>query len=403
MTELTSDFDGPRLMRGSERSACSRLARLCFGDEASGDEASGDEAGGEEPDESVADEPAPRRGGLYLIAYRGQPVSQIGIFHHRLKAPDGLIRVGSVGGVCTHPEFREQRLAGRLLKHCTQQLMLEGARLMLISGDRGLYTRAGCALSGRYLDFDLRPGQLQVETRGLALRALSSADAVRCSQLYQAEGMHFLRRPDDFARALYQPNGYIHADQWMVERDGQAAAYLLLGIPWDAMAAGAPKIRHLSEYAGSRAALAGGLSLALAQHGISQISAPVAWQDADLIALLEQGGGRSQLASLREHTMRIINFSGLMADLGGYVRGRLESKLRRGLRFSQNGSLLAGNDDDRCTIQRGADRLELDTATMTRLVMGDAAGVSFTAPGALAEVIAALFPLPAFFPGLNYQ
>jgi len=85
------------------------------------------------------------------------------------------------------------------------------------------------------------------------------------------------------------------------------------------------------------------------------------------------------------------------------LQARLEPALRRGLRFEQAGPLLAGNGADRMAIARGTERLELDGATMTRLVMGATLEQEVAVRGALAEVIAALVPLPSFLPGLDYH
>jgi hypothetical protein len=79
--------------------------------------------------------------------------------------------------------------------------------------------------------------------------------------------------------------------------------------------------------------------------------------------------------------------------------------LLRGLRFEQSGPLLGGLGADQYTITRGTNRLQLDGASMTRLIMGrtDIETESINLPGALAEIIPALFPLPSFLPGLNYH
>jgi hypothetical protein len=75
------------------------------------------------------------------------------------------------------------------------------------------------------------------------------------------------------------------------------------------------------------------------------------------------------------------------------------------LRFEQSGPLLGGTGTDQYTIIRGSDRLELDGAAMTRLVMGNTESETepIRLPGALEEVIPAFFPLPSFLPGLNYR
>jgi hypothetical protein len=54
-------------------------------------------------------------------------------------------------------------------------------------------------------------------------------------------------------------------------------------------------------------------------------------------------------------------------------------------------------------ITRGQERLELDGAAMTRLVMGAPEGEMPACSEALSKVISTLFPLPSFLPGLNYR
>jgi hypothetical protein len=96
----------------------------------------------------------------------------------------------------------------------------------------------------------------------------------------------------------------------------------------------------------------------------------------------------------------------LMSDLRPYARARLTARQRRGLRFEQEGPAPGEVAGGRYAIVRGQERLELDGATMTRLVMGAPdemrSNVSLGS-GALSEIVPALFPLPSFLPGLNYR
>jgi hypothetical protein len=109
------------------------------------------------------------------------------------------------------------------------------------------------------------------------------------------------------------------------------------------------------------------------------------------------------MTNLEGHTLRIINFPAFMKDLRPILRARLDAKVLRGLRFEQRGPLLGGIGDDRYMIICGSERLDLNGAEMTRLVVGSADAKAIHAPGALAEVISAIFPLPSFLPGLNYH
>jgi GNAT superfamily N-acetyltransferase len=398
MNSVFEQLNGPRLMRYEELIDSIRLSQLCFG---------GSEINNEE--EILANYVPPRRGGCYVLAHQGKPVSQIGIFHDQLKMYDGTIRVGSIGGVCTHPDYRRQGLATRLMEHCTGQLVNEGARLMLISGDEGVYMRLGNVFQGKYTYFSIKPesNPWRSMPADLLVRRATAADALLCSQLHQAESVHFVRQKSDFVRALQDPmsNTYVHADQWIIERAGQVVAYLFLGYLWGLPDGPGSGIRHVGEYAGSRVALADAIHVLMTTSYLQELTWPIAWQDAELIQLLQDSGYKGTVASLDGYTLRIIDFPNFMKDLRPILQARLDKNLLRGLRFEQSGPLLGGIGDDRYMIARGSDRLELDGAGMTRLVMGnaDSQAEAIHAPGALAEVISALFPLPSFLPGLNYH
>jgi predicted N-acetyltransferase YhbS len=395
MTSQPLDFDGPRMVRREELAASDRLSRICFG----GLDLNAPE---EEPPSSFQ---PPRRGGLYVITRQGIPVSQIYIFHFQVKLYDGLLRIGSVGGVCTHPDYRGLGLAGQLLEHCTATLAKEGARLMLISGGRGLYTRVGCVPTGNYMAFNIKPGNIPQSSSDLSIRLATRSEAAVCSRLYHMEPVHFIRPPAKFVDRLTHSYGYVHSEAWIIERANQPAAYLLLGIPWEYLGLDAG-IRHVREYAGSRTALVGALGQIMTQSKLQEIHWPAAWQDSDTITLLQENGLTGTPEPLSDHTMRIINFPGLMADLKPYLRARLEGPQARGLRFEQTGPLLGANQGDQLAIVRGQERLELSGAAMTNLVMGDPGEVyakTYNIPGSLSDVVSALFPLPTFFPGLNYQ
>jgi GNAT superfamily N-acetyltransferase len=399
MNTLLEQLDGPRLIRREELLDSIRLFRISFG---------GPDIENEE--EILATYVPPRRGGTYALLHEGKPVSQIGIFHDQIKMYNGKIRAGSIGGVCTHPDYRGQGLASHILKYCAQQLVKEGARLLLISGDGEVYTRLGNVLQGKYKTFSIQADQVRQwrpTPSDLVLRRATDADALICSQLYQAEPVHFVRQISDFSAALHDPmrDTYVHADQWIIERAGQAVAYLFLGFLWglpDGLNSG---IRHVGEYAGSRVALADAIPVLMTEGGLQNLTWQVPWQDLELIQLLQDSGYSGNVTNLDGYTLRIIDFAGFMKDLRPFMEARLEKNLLRGLRFEQNGPLLGGIGEDRYTIARGLDRLELNGAAMTLLVMGNAnpQAEALHAPGTLAEVISTLFPLPSFLPGLNYH
>lgn len=396
---LSPTFDGPRSIRPEELRAAKRLAKICFS-------LSG-EATPEDANESSDPAQYYQEGETYIIAADGKPVSQIGTFQERIHAFDGLIQAGCIGGVCTHPAYRGYGLATQLMEYCTQKLVEGGARLMVISGGRGLYTRLGNVPVGRYANFTIRPRQAVRTSHKITLRPLikqnASIEAMLCSRLYAAEPVRFQRPMEHFLDHFqnYEP-GY-NQEEWVVEMDGRPEAYLFLITDWEYV--GQPEIgqRRVYEYAGSRVALAAAIPVVAEQAGINLLEVGIPWQDADLQHLLVGMGYDPQWTALDGHTMRIINFSGLLNDMQTYIRSRLSPSLCRGLHFEQTGPLLGADGGDRCTITYGKDHLELSGAQMTALVMGSPEEESPPLPGVLAEIIPAIFPLPSFLPGINYH
>jgi GNAT superfamily N-acetyltransferase len=393
----TMEFEGPRRIRAEERQGGYDLFEICFGHKIPMD-----------PEEPVSEAElsnwyvmVPREG-----PFMGKPVSQIGIFHSQVQIGGSRLRVGSIGGVCTHPDFRNLGLAGQVLGHCARQLKEEGARLMLISGGRGLYTRTGNVEAMR-LNFVGLSANLIHELASwpqVTVRQSREDDRSILAKLYQMEPVSFIRLLEEYPDPL-NPDW-----TWIIELDGTPVAYVLK-LPWD----NEPGDFIASEYAGSRLALAAGLSRMLSDLDgpakIHKITIGIPWQDQDLLQLLVAMGADCSHETLYGHTMRLINFPALLGDLEDYIAARLPESLRTGLRFEQAGPLLEdpglpGNSDDRCAIVLNGSRLELSTAQMTRLVMGDweeATSRDLPCGETLREVVRSLFPLPSFLPGLNYR
>ncbi|MCX7683254.1 MAG: GNAT family N-acetyltransferase [Anaerolineae bacterium] len=381
-------WEGPRLVKREELLAAHRLAALCFPEDLL-----------EAPEEELlAAYKPPRKGGLYVICHNGSPVSELGVYHSRLSLYGSYIRIASIGGVCTHPDYRGQGLATRLLEHAIRALTEEGAHLLLISGIRDLYERAGCVTAGVFEYFTLKPDQLPAQEERFTVRPATPDDAPLCARLYHQEAVHFERPVEDFVHHFRRAEEYLRAEDWIIETNGRPQAYLFTGLPWEALFLQDHTVREVREYAGSRLALVAGLGILISRLGLRELRFLVPWQEVDLIQMLRGYGVASAAIPLLEHTMRVVNLPGLMTGLNAYIAARLTEKLRRGLRFEQNG--------ERYVLVRGRERLALDGKAMTRLIMGVppemATGVD-TGQGTLAEIVAALFPLPSFLPGLNYR
>lgn len=393
-------FDGPRPIRDDEWRDSERLFRICFSDQPPEFELPADAVVGK------IDEPNAE---VQVISADGRVVSQIVIVWEQLKVHEGIVRIGSIGGVSTHPNYREHRFALKLLQRCAERLREDGAEVMLISGGRGLYTRSGNVFTGKFAEFKLEAGRFSAPSNGYTLRPAIKADAAACLRLYEQQSVRFERTNGAYEGRFKGDDSEFNAENLVIERDGQVAGYIFLHREWEDLDNPQAQRRGLWESAGSMEAVLAGVNLLLDGGMVNELRFAVPWQDQEKIDALQSMGLESQATSLDGHTMRILNFPSMRESLQPYIVARLGEEVYSDLRFEQSGPLLRNSatlvDEGRCAIVLGSERFELDTMQMTRLVMGDPenqlAGVEI--PGWLSHVVKAILPLPSFLPGLNYH
>jgi predicted N-acetyltransferase YhbS len=367
-------FDGPRLVRREEREDLEDLMAVSFGF-------------------ARRPRPAQRRrrrqmpGASWVISHGGKPVSHIRVVYNDILVYGCRVKVASIGGVCTHPEYRGQGIATILLEHCTREAAAAGARLLLISGQRGLYRRAQAVKAGAMLRANLAAGSTRWRSSGLAVRPAEGEDWAACARLYQLEPVRFLRPAGVFAQAF---GGRWHGEKWVVESGGEVRAYVVLRREWGSPP-GDPR-RMVAEYAGSRVALVGALPRLFAAGSLREIEFEFPSYDRDLVHLFSARGVELGPASIRDHTVRLLNLTGLMRALRPYAAARLTpGELRR---------LSVRHDGERCIFSFEGEEIALGLGQSAALVLGGPKPPK--ASGELGRVLGALFPVPLPMPGLNY-
>ena len=79
-------------------------------------------------------------------------MSFIAVSRFKINLLGVIIDVGSLGSVCTHPDYRGRGLAGSLLAHVENELRAQGVDLLYVSGGRSLYLRGGLHVGRANLD-----------------------------------------------------------------------------------------------------------------------------------------------------------------------------------------------------------------------------------------------------------
>jgi len=326
------------------------------------------------------------RSGAWVIARDGRLVSHIRIVYNTVSLYGCRLKIASIGGVCTHPDYRGQGTATILLDHCITESAGAGASLMLISGGRGLYRRAHAVDAGPTLEARLTPTSIEPTSPPLTARRGTPEDWFACASLYQSEPVRFVRRADFFRHAFE----HSHRETWVIDSNGSPAAYVVLSRHWGTSPENRRRIA--AEYAGSRAALADALPALFEAGGYEQIEFAVPTHDRELAGIFARLGLGLRPGTLEDHTIRVLDVHRLMRRLGPYVAARLPRLQARRLSFVQ--------EEDGCIFRLGDEKVGLSLAKSAALVLGGPKAPKV--PGELGRVLASLFPVPFPMPGMNY-
>ncbi|NGZ74895.1 GNAT family N-acetyltransferase [Saccharibacillus alkalitolerans] len=250
------------------------------------------------------------------------------------------IRAFSIGSVCTAPEHRGAGLAGRLLERCTAYARHAGAPLLFVSGDRTLYTRAGCVPFGRAANAVLRgvrsdslaPSDFRAAADAFAhasaavrralyapaapppltVREAGTRDLLRLHGLYSAGGTAFEEGAaglGDLIAAAAQC-GVLGLEQrvLLASIEDTPVAYAVIGMPphlkhysFDGIEppppapAGVPDAAPASPptviaYGGAPLYAADLLRYPAERWGLDELHIPVPWQEEELLSLLRKAG-----------------------------------------------------------------------------------------------------------------
>ncbi|MFE6799538.1 GNAT family N-acetyltransferase [Paenibacillus chitinolyticus] len=372
----------------------------------------------------------------------GRMTAFMGLLPSAVRIGASELNVFSVGAVCTAPEARGHGVAGKLLDAVKDQVAESDGDLILVSGTRSLYTRAGCREFGTIRRYTLTPemapalreaaaeaAQAGVSEGGTASQAgvgafrdTDAAGPLRCrewtrsdlsalAKLAASREVAFEQSQWDLAM-LIDAQAYARCVKlghrvYVAERGGVPAAFLVAALPGGLR----PKMTPFAiEWAGDPSAVAALLAHALETAAPEKLDVLASRHDAGLAALLQKHASHADERILG--TVYVPDAARLFQRLKPYLAALQPEKaalLEAGIGAAERGIRLS---------YPGLDDLELDADAWIALLFdgpfllpGEEAGADANAapvlpegtPAQWREALTDLFPVP--FPstsGLNY-
>ncbi|OAA29368.1 hypothetical protein AT15_02280 [Kosmotoga arenicorallina S304] len=133
--------------------------------------------------------------GNRVVSLFGMQPAKISIYGYTLK-------VGLIGSVCTHPDYRGAGFASRMLEMMQAKSIKMGISMFIISGTRGLYKRFGAVEFGCYHTAKILPDGEKTK-----VQKAYSKDVGKILSIHQKKTVRYLRSYDSF-KAIFK-SGYI--------------------------------------------------------------------------------------------------------------------------------------------------------------------------------------------------
>ena len=333
---------------------------------------------------------------MRIIWEDGRPVSHFGIFESEMAIYGCKTKIGSIGAVCTHPEYRKRGFASLLLEDGIKKMDKDGIDIALVSGERNLYKRAGCVEAGRVHKFRISGNDLKsFDTQKVKVFPYQERNLENIVQVYQKEAVRFFRSLEDFKRILTTGAAMDREGEILtIHKGDEFLGYLAIQTPGGKE--GEKRIGQVVEYSGTREAIIDAVGCVFERYTLQELTFNVPFHDSEFIYLLSQ----KNLISLSESIpglVKIINLPRLMDRLGSYIEERLGRKKRDSLKFEQQGT--------RFSISINQEQFNTDVKRLTQIVLGrhdKKEKEMIPREGEIGKVLVDIFPLPFVWPGLNY-
>ncbi|WP_458119837.1 GNAT family N-acetyltransferase [Paenibacillus sp. Z6-24] len=230
-------------------------------------------------------------------------VSFMGLVPVKIRSGQQILSAFSIGAVCTHPDYRGQRLAGQLLERCRQHATESGASLMFISGDRSLYTRAGSQFFGQIHQAAMSSntlsswGPFSWEMRDMRAEDIFAVHALLQSRpAYVQMSLAELQQMIEAAPMAHIRGQHLHIRVATVPGQRSIEAVSIFSIPEEPshsteLGDSIPeRSGQALEWAGPHDAVMALWQDAVSVYALASLTAPIPWQETSLIQAVKESG-----------------------------------------------------------------------------------------------------------------
>ncbi len=324
----------------------------------------------------------------FAMFYQDQPVSAISRLTRDVLFNGLTLRMGFVGGVCTHPDHRGKGLASTVLDATLQRFVDTDVDFIYISGSRSMYYRAGANHIGGFSQFLLTSDAAKlVDTENVNIRQATLADVETLCSLSKTEQIWLTHDRLDYE--LIIQNGHCSGGQCIfniIESESTPVGYVAVR---NVIRKEGQWSQRVIEFAGDREAVLAGLVALADRPGANGHLIIETHREEELAARLRSMGVECKTGRMGG-TVKVLNFTRTMEKLRPYFGQRLGSSFAQSLEFA------AGRERYIASGEGGA--LEIDgEVNMLRALLGAPPGEkpeNIRATGLMQKALEVCLPVP---------
>lgn len=319
---------------------------------------------------------------LLVMVDDNKPVSHMGLWINDFSYFGEPLKIGSLGSVCTDPNYRGQGLATQLMDEVLKHLEDQGVDLLLVSGGRGLYQRAGCQKAGQITWHNIPKNSLTTD-----FEVVVNPPIELMSELWLKEPLHSQRDPETFKTLV---------DAYALARCINCGSTVYLAKVNDTPLAYLQAVENkdgsvfLYEWAGERSIL-----VELAMHianlpETKELRWPIpSWENVLLEFLSQIQAPQTGTDSL-SGTYKIVRFASFIEKIGNYLRLRFGAKDIKGF-----------DEGDLQVLRLEDEEIKLDRFAMNELLLSGVLPENL--PPKMKKLLQKATPLPLPWPiGFDY-
>ncbi|MFN4227262.1 MAG: GNAT family N-acetyltransferase [Candidatus Ratteibacteria bacterium] len=167
------------------------------------------------------------KGNTFIIVEDKKIVSFVGMVEEEIVVYGYKMKIGEIGNVCTHPDYRGKGYASILLQKAIEKAKKDNLSYLMISGSRSLYKRIG-AVSMLYYFYQIKGKEKKLDFK---IRRYKDKMYRDCIKIYQKEPVRFLRERD-FSTLFSLYNGsfkrkvmHCLSKIWVIEKEKEILSY----------------------------------------------------------------------------------------------------------------------------------------------------------------------------------